>query len=216
MCWYYGGFVKLLYGTGNAAKITYMRKVLQGLDVEIAGIMEAGISLPDIAETGSDPLENACAKAKAYYGAVKVPVFSCDSGLYIEGLTDSQQPGINVRTVHGKRLTDEEMIEYYSGLVSIVGGQAIARYQNAICLIFDEANIYTCFSDAIASERFILKSQPHVKRNNGFPLDSLSVEMKTGMYYFDLNEYGHIDTDHCEEAGFWGFFSNVLVEHKEK
>ena len=55
-------------------------------------------------------IENARIKALAYYAALKRPVFTCDSGLYIDGLADSEQPGVHVRMVNGKRLTDDEMV----------------------------------------------------------------------------------------------------------
>ena len=40
-----------------------------------------------------DPLENARQKALAYYRICGQPVFSQDSGLYIEGLPKERQPG---------------------------------------------------------------------------------------------------------------------------
>lgn len=41
-----------------------------------------------------------------------IPVFASDSGLYIEGIEAERQPGVHVRRVGGKELTDEEMIDY--------------------------------------------------------------------------------------------------------
>lgn len=202
--------MKFIYGTGNDAKVSYMQKVLYGLGIEIIGWKDTALELPDVHENGSDPLENACTKASAYHAACRSPVFSCDSGLTIEGLPDELQPGVNVRTVNGKRLTDDEMIAHYSELALRAGGQAVARYRNAICLLDERGNKYTHCGDDIASERFILMSEPHRKRNAGFPLDSLSVEIRTGRYYYDLNEQGHIDTDHTEEEGFRNFFRGVM------
>lgn len=40
-----------------------------------------------------------------------------DNSLFIEDIDEVYQPGTHVRRVHGKRLSDEEMIEYYTGLV---------------------------------------------------------------------------------------------------
>lgn len=37
------------------------------------------------------------------------------------------------------------------------------------------------------TEPFILVTQPHPKRVEGFPLDSLSVDIETGKYYYDLD-----------------------------
>ena len=80
----------LIYGTGNAAKLKYMQKTLEPLGVEIMGLNELNLLLPTIDESGNNPLENARIKALTYYRAIKkqtgkhYPVFSCDSGLYLE------------------------------------------------------------------------------------------------------------------------------------
>lgn len=39
------------------------------------------------------------------------------------------------------------------------------------------------------SEKFILTDKPHSTiRKKGFPLDSLSIDIKTNQYYYDLEE----------------------------
>ena len=111
--------MKLLFGTGNAAKLSVMRNRLKKIDIELIGLNDLraeGMDIPEIAETGSTPLENARIKALAYYRAFDMPVFSCDSGLYFDNVPDELQPGVHVRNVNGKCLSDDEMVEYYSGL----------------------------------------------------------------------------------------------------
>lgn len=41
-------------------------------------------------------------KSTAYYEAFRMPVFSCNSGLYFENVPDEVQPGVHVRNVDGK------------------------------------------------------------------------------------------------------------------
>ena len=53
-----------------------------------------------INENGKTPLENAEIKAKAYYEAFQMPVFSCDSGLYFDELQEEEQPGLHVRRIN--------------------------------------------------------------------------------------------------------------------
>ena len=77
----------------------------------------------------------------AYYEAFKIPVFSCDSGLYFDNVPEEVQPGVHVRNVNGECLTDNQMIEYYAGLVKQYGNLT-ARYKNAICFVMDETHIY--------------------------------------------------------------------------
>ncbi|MCD8068977.1 MAG: hypothetical protein LUE87_08840, partial [Lachnospiraceae bacterium] len=110
--------VKLLFGTGNQAKLSAMRSRLEKLGIELIGLndlKEEGKSIPEAAETGRTPLENARCKALAYYEAFQMPVFSCDSGLYFDQVPEEVQPGVHVRTVNGRYLSDEEMREYYGG-----------------------------------------------------------------------------------------------------
>ena len=48
--------------------------------------------------------------------------------LLIEELPEEKQPGTHVRRVNGKELSDEEMIEYYTGLVKEYGGKLTAKW----------------------------------------------------------------------------------------
>lgn len=139
-----------------------------------------------------------------------MPVFSCDSGLYFDELEDEEQPGIHVRRVYGKELNDDEMIAYYSSLAENHGGKLIGRYRNAICLILDENKIYTSMDLSLATEPFMLVSKPHQKRVDGFPLDTLSKDLKTGEYYYDLKTKD-VATSAMEE-GFKVFFENILKQ----
>ena len=133
-----------------------------------------------------------------------MPVFSCDSGLYIDNISEEEQPGVHVRTVNGKYLSDDEMIEYYTGLARKYG-DLTARYRNAICLVMDEENIYEAMEENTASEKFIITSKPHSTiRKEGFPLDSISLDIATGKYFYDLDE-NQIDLVAVED-GFLEFF----------
>lgn len=73
-------------------------------------------------------------------------------------------------------------------LVAKLGGAAKAKYKNAICLIIDEENIFEYDEEDIASEEFLITSKPHYKRTNGFPLDSISIEIESRQYYMDIDE----------------------------
>ena len=203
--------MKLLYGTGNLAKLSAMRNRLEQLDIELIGLNDLraeGKIIPEVIEDGNTPLENARLKAMAYYEAFQIPVFSCDSGLYFDNVPDEVQPGVHVRNVNGKCLSDDEMIDYYSGLVKVYGN-LVARYRNAICFVMDDAHIYEAMEPSMEGEKFILTDKPHsTVRKEGFPLDSISLDIKTNKYYYDLPE------DKLEqmavEDGFLEFFKNIL------
>jgi 8-oxo-dGTP diphosphatase len=203
--------MQLLYGTANQAKLQDMKKKLAGLDIELIGLNDLNIDLPDIDESGNIPLDNAVIKAKAYYKAIGIPVFSSDSGLYIEGIDESKQPGVHVRRVGGKVLNDEDMISYYTSLAAQAGGHAIAKYKNAIALVLDENTCYAYDGDDISSVRFLLSSRAHKNRTPGFPLDSISLELYSGEYYIDIAA-SRSSMDNRMGEGFRSFFKRVLLD----
>ena len=181
--------MKLLFGTGNKAKLNVMKIRLEPLGIDLIGLEDVkkkGYTVPSVSETGNTPLENARQKAMAYYQAFKMPVFSCDSGLYFDEVPDEIQPGVHVRNVNGRCLSDDEMIAYYTGLAKQYGNLT-AYYKNAICLVLDETQIFETMDPSIASEPVILTDTPHSKiRKAGFPLDCISLDLKTGKYYYDM------------------------------
>ena len=85
----------------------------------------------------------------------------------------------------------------------------MARYRNAICFLMDDTHIYEAMEPSMESEKFILTDKPHSTiRKEGFPLDSISLDIKTNKYYYDLPE------DRLEqvavEDGFLELFKNIL------
>lgn len=200
--------MKLLFGTGNPAKLEVVKRRLEPLGIELIGLKDLDKEIPNVVENGATPLENAEKKAKAYYKAFHMPVFSCDSGLYIDNIPDSEQPGVHVRTVNGKYLTDDEMLEHYIKM-AVKYGDLVARYRNAICLYLGKDMIYSAMDKDMESEPFIITSTPHSNiRKEGFPIDSISIDIKTGKYYYDLTEE-ELDQVAVED-GFIRFFQEIL------
>lgn len=203
--------MQLLFGTGNQAKLSAMKSRLEKIGIELIGLNDLraeGKSIPEVLENGNTPLENAKLKALVYYKAFQIPVFSCDSGLYFDHVPDEVQPGVHVRNVNGKCLSDKEMMEYYAGLVRKYGN-LVAQYRNAICFVMDEKHIYEAMEPSMYSEKFILTDKPYSEiRKKGFPLDSMSIDMKTNRYYYELAEEELAQFD--VEDGFLQFFRKVL------
>ena len=200
--------MRILYGTTNQAKLESMRRITKSLDLEIIGLNDLKQPIPKGDESGKSPLENAELKARAYFNAFSMPVFSCDSGLYFEQVEEKYQPGTHIRRVNGKELSDEEMIEYYSNLAKMHGNQLLGRYRNAICLVLNENTCFSSMDEMLATEPFKLVSVAHPKRVKGYPLDSLSVDIHSGKYYYDMQEKS-VDQSAIEQ-GFTEFFQKVL------
>ena len=224
--------MNLLYGTGNPAKFAYMKRRLAALPINLISLSDMPSPPPPVEEAGSDALENARIKALAYYNAYHIPVFSCDSGLYFDGVPEALQPGVYVRRVGGKTLSDEEMTAYYAALAGrfgVISGNfqgssrafrgLTAQYRNAICLVMDDTHIYERMDESIAESKFLLTDTPHPKREKGFPLDCLSVDPQSGRYYYDLADHATDEiasgTD-CMSQAFARFFSEALEAfHRE-
>lgn len=185
-----------------------MRHRLKGLDIEIIGLADLEAEVPRAPEDGCTPVENAAQKALTYYEAFHMPVFSCDSGLYFKDLPDDIQPGVHVRTIGGRSLSDAEMIAYYSGLAKTYGNIK-ARYRNAICLVMDMEHKYQAMDEDMASEEFLMISKPHKILREGVPLDSLSVDISTGKYFYEMEE-GILDQVMFQE-GFFRFFQRIFA-----
>lgn len=200
--------MKVLYGTSNPAKLKHMREMLNGLNIQIMGLNDIQLNIA-IDETGNTPSENARIKAMTYYKATGIPTFSCDSGLYIEGLEDEKQPGVNVRRVNNKYLNDEEFIEYYSNLASKLGGEVKAKFKNAICLVIDKNNIIEYDGDDIA-DHFLITSKVNYKRKPGFPMDSIALDMESGKYFVEIDKNSRNEKEITE--GFRKFFKDVMKE----
>lgn len=201
--------MKILYGTTNKGKLQAMEGAVKPLDIELIGLNDLNSELPHINEDGKTPLENAEIKARAYYEAFHMPVFSCDSGLYFDELKEEEQPGIYVRRVNGRELTDDEMIQYYASLAERHNGKITGRYRNAIYFILEANHHYSSMDMSIATEPFILAAKPHLKRVEGFPLDSLSIDIGSGKYYYDLEVK---DVSTSVDDGIRKFFKEILFE----
>ena len=104
-------------------------------------------------------------------------------------------------------INDDEMI-YYSKLAAGLGGRAVAHCRNAVFLVLKEDERYWPMDNAI-EEKIYLVSESHSLRAEGVPPNSLSVGIRTGRYFVELNEEERSSIDHCHN-GFRRFFSEVI------
>ena len=182
--------MKVLIGTTNPSKVKRFEDLLSGYDIEFYTLKDFDINAePD--EKGSTPEENAIIKAK-YYSQYFDVVICNDSGLYFNEipLTDSRQPGLNIRTPDGiNRLDDEKMIEYYSKLISSLGGKVTAFYLDGIA-VYNKGKIASFMDngETTKTESFYMVSTESPRRHKGWPLDSLSINKATNKYFVDYKE----------------------------
>lgn len=180
--------MKILIGTTNPAKAKVFAKQFADYEVELLTLTDLGIRKhPD--EDGKDPMENAMIKA-AYYGRFHDPVITEDSALYIKELPmdDPRQPGLFVRRApDGHEMTDEEMTEHYAALAHSLGGRVTAYWLDgyAVCKDGTVTGFMDDSEEFCRVYAFYLVDKPHPACHDGWPIDRISVDMKTGRYLTD-------------------------------
>lgn len=134
---------KILFATGNKSKAKRFSKELLKKGIEVVTLEDINIKV-DVEENGKNAIENALIKARAYQNKTKIITMAMDDNLYLENVPENKQPGMYVRRVNGKRLSDNEMIEYYSNLVKQYGtnGRITARWIYGLAIIKDRKRIY--------------------------------------------------------------------------
>lgn len=179
--------MKVLLGTTNPSKVKRFSNLLKGCDIEFITLKDIDIT-DEPKEDGATPEENAISKAK-FYGQYFDIVICNDSGLYFEelALDDPRQPGLNIRTpMNMHRLSDDEMIKYYSELIGELGGKVSAYYLDGIAVYY-RGEIYSFMDSEMAQKTgaFYMIDMASPKRFEGWPLDSLSINKETGVYFVE-------------------------------
>lgn len=195
---------KIFFATENESKAERFRKKLLAKNIEIITINDLKEKI-DIEENGQNAIENALIKARAYQKVVNLPILAMDDNLYIDNIPFDKQPGMFVRRVNGKRLTDEQMIEYYANLAKVYGdnGKLTCRWVYGIALINNnQEKTYTW-----SKEDFYLVDKPSNKINPGYPLNSISVNKKLNKYFTDITD----DEKKEDESDVIDFISNNIL-----
>lgn len=174
---------KVLFATENASKAKRFKDKLLKNNIEIITINDLSEKI-SVEENGKDAIENALIKARAYSKIENIPVFAMDDNLYIDEVPEEKQPGMYVRRVNGKRLSDDEMIEYYSNLAHEYGkeGKLTCRWVYGIAVINNGIESTYTWN----KEDFYIVDRPSNKINPGYPLNTISVNKKLNKYFTDL------------------------------
>lgn len=174
---------KVLFATENASKAKRFKDKLLKNNIEIITINDLAEKI-SVEENGKDAIENALIKARTYSEIENIPVFAMDDNLYIDEVPEEKQPGMYVRRVNGKRLSDDEMIEYYSNLAHEYGkeGKLTCRWVYGIAVINNGIESTYTWN----KEDFYIVDRPSNKINPGYPLNTISVNKKLNKYFTDL------------------------------
>ena len=177
---------QIIFATTNESKAKRFSKGLKELGIEVLSLKDIDIKL-DVEEDGNTAIENALIKARECYRKTKMPSMGMDDTLYIEGVPKDLQPGLFVRRVNGKSLTDEEMIEHYTNLVKEYGkdGRINCKWIYGLAVINEkgEEATYTWSKDD-----FYMVSTKSDKINPGYPLNSISKYKRLDKYFTDVTD----------------------------
>ena len=130
-----------------------------------------------------------------------------DDTMYIEGIPEDKQPGVYVRRVNGKRLTDEEMIEHYTNLVKTYGkdGKLNTKWISGLVIIKD-GSIFT-YTD-VTSEYYLVDT-PVKDMREGYPLSSILVNKRTNKYDIYLTDEDK-KMGQADDSGFIDFIVKTI------
>jgi inosine/xanthosine triphosphate pyrophosphatase family protein len=186
---------QVFFATENQSKVKRFKDGLFKNHIEMITIQDIDSKI-DIEENGKDAVENALIKARAYSKIIDIPVLAMDDSLFIEGIPSNLQPGMYVRRVNGKRLQDDEMIEYYSHLANVYGknGKLTCKWVYGIAIVHNGREVTYSWS----KEDFYIVDRPSLKINPGYPLNTISVNKKLNKYFTDITEEDRFNLEEDE------------------
>lgn len=171
----------IVFATGNEGKMREIRQILNGMDVEILSMKQAGITA-DIIEDGTTFIENAVIKAKAVAAKTDHIVLADDSGLEIDHL--NKEPGIySARYLGEDTPYDIKNAQLLKRMEGVEEEKRTARFVCAIAAVFPNGEILT--TQGIIEGRIAYQ----IEGKNGFGYDPI----------FYLPEYGCTSAQITEE-----------------
>lgn len=167
---------KIIFATTNENKVREVRMMMDGLDVELCTMKEAGVDV-DIVEDGTTFEENAIIKAKTIMEITGEIAIADDSGLEVDYLDGA--PGIYSARFLGEDTSYDIKNNYIiEKLKDAKGKERSARFVCAMAVAFPNGKISTCKG---VIEGLITYEQ---KGTNGFGYDPIvyvpEFEMTTG------------------------------------
>jgi len=170
---------KIIFATGNSHKLREVREILQGLPVEIEGLVSYP-NIPVIKENGSTFEENALIKAKTVYHHTQLWTIADDSGLEVDPLNGA--PGVfSARFAgegHDYAANNKKLLKL---IRDIPDGKRTARFRCAAAIVGPD---FQKTVEGIVRGRIIRK----LRGNNGFGYDPLFMPEGYDITYAEMEE----------------------------
>lgn len=177
---------QIVFATGNKSKSQRFSKDLEKKGIEVLSLKDLDIKL-DVLENGHDAISNAIIKAKACYEKTGKPSMGMDDSLYLENVLEEMQPGLYVRRVGGKTLSDEEMLDHYINLVKKYGkdGRLDAKWVYGLAVINEKGDLKTYTWE---KNNFYMVDKKSDIINEGYPLNSISKYKVIDKYFTEVSK----------------------------
>ena len=177
---------KILFATSNESKSKRFSKGLLKKNIEVLNLKDLNIKL-EAKEDGKTAIENALIKAREGDKKTGMSTIGMDDTLYLENVPEEKQPGLFVRRINGKTLTDEEMIEHYINLVKKYGnnGKINCKWIYGLAIVNEkgEENTYTWSKDNF----YMVDTKSNII-NSGYPLNSISKYKIIDKYFTEITD----------------------------
>lgn len=175
---------KILFATGNPTKAKRFSNGLANYNIEVLSLKDMNLTL-ESEENGKTAIENALIKARECFKKTNMPSMGMDDSLYLEGVPESEQPGLFVRRVNGKSLDDRKLLEHYINLVKKYGvdGKINCKWVYGLAVINEkgEEKTYTW-----EKGDFYMVDIPSSVINPGYPLNSISKYNNLDKYFTEV------------------------------
>jgi len=160
--------VDIVVASGNEHKIKEIKKILEGMPVNIISKDEIGLKDLDVIEDGKTLEENAIKKGKAIAEKVDSIVIADDTGLFVDKLNG--EPGIYSSRYSGENATyldnNKKLLKELEG-VSL--NERTAKFRTVIAIVLKNKEVRTLVGECSG------KIGHQAKGENGFGYDPLFI-----------------------------------------
>jgi XTP/dITP diphosphohydrolase len=176
--------VQLVYATTNPGKFSEVAKFFSAHSLTIHSPTEYGVEL-EVPETGVTLEENAILKAEAFRDALPADciVIGDDTGVEIDAL--GGEPGIRVRRWAGRKMTDQEIIDYCIKRMENVPIHGRFAQFRTVLAVSSKGQKTKIFDGILAGH---IVEEPTPLKIEGFPFESLFFSKEYDLMLGDIHE----------------------------
>lgn len=195
---------KIVVASGNPAKVERYGKLLSHYAKGVVGLKDIGVTeKPE--EHGETAEENVEIKAKFYADKTELLVFSEDEALYVDFLSDDEQPGVHVRRINGKDEVDDDLLlsHWEKRVAKVPEDKRTGRWHIAYCIATPDGKTKTVALD----HPIIFFSPSSPVRLPGWPMSSLEGPVAFNKPHSELTEKERVEHEQK---------SNITIAEKLK